>query len=136
MRSNPDNPVKVREIAFCSLHPDKNQAGTAAQLLRDCEGVQSAERMSDIRLRVTYDIRHATLEAVEDLLEEFGFHLDNALIQRMRRALVHYTEQTQRMNMGCDRGDPNCTVKVFISRYQQREHGCRDDRPQHWRRYL
>jgi hypothetical protein len=54
----------------------------------------------------------------------------------MRRALVHYTEQTQRMNMGCDRGDPNCTVKVFISRYQQREHGCRDDRPQHWRRYL
>ncbi len=136
MKSDPDSPIKVREIVFCPLHPDKNQAGTAAQLLRDCEGVQSVERLSETRLQVCYDIRHATLEAIEELLTEFGFHLDNALMLRMRRALVHYMEQTQRINMGCGKGDHNCTVKVFINRYQQRKHGCRDQRPQHWRRYL
>jgi hypothetical protein len=136
MKSNPDGPIKLREINFCALHPDSNQAGTAVQLLNDCEGVQSARRVSDTRLEVCYDIRHATLAAIEELLESFGFHLDNSLLYRMRRALVHYMEQTQRINMGCGRGESNCTVKVFINRYRQRQHGCQDGRPQHWRRYL
>lgn len=136
MKSDTDSLIKVRDITFCSLHPDKNQAGTATQLLSDCEGVEAVERLTDTRLRVTYDIRHATLEAIECLLEEFGFHLDNALLYRMRRALIYYLEQTQRLNMGCARGDNNCTIRVFVNRYQQRRHGCQDDRPQHWRRYL
>ena len=136
MKSTPENPVKVREISFCSLHPDKNQGGTAVKLLSDCEAVHSAERLSATRIRVSYDIREATLEMVEALLQEYGLHLDNALIQRMRRALVRYTEETQRSNMGCNPRDPNCTAKVFINRYQKRDHGCQDDRPQHWQRYL
>jgi len=136
MSPDSDSLIKVREIAFCPLHPDKNQAGTATQLLGDCDGVSRAERLSETRVRVSYDIRQATLEAIEGLLQDFGFHLDNALIYRMRRALVNYLEQTQRLNMGCERGDSNCTVRVFINRYQQRRHGCQDDRPSHWRRYL
>ncbi|HHI77085.1 MAG TPA: hypothetical protein ENJ94_07930 [Gammaproteobacteria bacterium] len=136
MRNDPDSPIKVREIAFCPLHPDRNQAGTAVQLLRDCEGVLSAERLNDRLLRVSYDLHHATLAAIEELLEHFGFHLDNSLLQRMRRALVKYTEETQRSNLGCGRGTTNCTVKVFINSYRQRAHGCQDGRPQHWRRYL
>ena len=136
MKSNPDSPIKLREINFCALHPDSNQAGTAVQLLNDCTPSQSARRLSDTRLEVCYDIRHATLEAIEELLENFGFHLDNSLLYRMRRALVHYMENTQRINMGCGRGESNCTVKVFINRYRQRRHGCQDGRPQHWRRYL
>ena len=136
MKSDPDSLTKVREIAFSPLHPDTNQAGTAAQLLRDCEGVDRVERLSETQIRVSYDIRHATLEAIENLLEDFGFHLDNALIHRMRRALAHYMEETQRLNMGCGRGESNCTVRVFINSYRQRRHGCQDDRPQHWRRYL
>lgn len=136
MRSNPDNPLKIREISFCHLHPDRNQAGTAAQLLRDCEGILLAERIDDTQLRVAYDIHHATLAAIEELLEGFGFHLDNSLLSRMRRALIKYTEETQCINLGCEGGESNCTVKIFINRYLHRTHGCRDDRPQHWRRYL
>lgn len=136
MRTNPDNPLKVREISFCPLHPDPNQAGTATQLLRDCEGILQVERLDDTQLRVTYDIHLTTLAAIEVLLEDFGFHLDNSLLSRMRRALIEYTEETQRINIGCERGEHNCTVKIFINRYQHRTHGCRDDRPQHWRRYL
>jgi len=136
VKSDTDSLIKVREIAFAPLHPDKNQAGTAAQLLRDGEGLESTERLSDTRLRISYDIRHATLEAIEYLLEDFGFHLDNALKYRMRRALVNYMEKTQRLNMGCTQDGRDCTVRIFINRYQQREHGCRDNRPKHWRRYL
>lgn len=136
MKSDSDSLIKVREIAFSALHADKNQAGTAIQLLQDCDGVDKVERLSDTRLRVSYNIRNATLEAIEGLLQDFGFHLDNALVYRMRRALVSYMEQTQRSNMGCDQGESNCTTRVFINRYQQRRHGCQDDRPQHWRRYL
>ncbi|WP_231892822.1 hypothetical protein [endosymbiont of unidentified scaly snail isolate Monju] len=54
----------------------------------------------------------------------------------MRRALIKYTEETQCINLGCEGGESNCTVKIFINRYLHRTHGCRDDRPQHWRRYL
>lgn len=136
MKTDPDSPIKIREIAFCPLHPDKNQAGTAVQLLRDCEGILRAERISDKQLRVTYDLRHATLAAIEELLETVGFHLDNSLLHRMRRALIRYTEENQRFNLGCGRGNANCTTKIFVNRYRQLEHGCRDDRPGHWRRYL
>jgi len=136
MSNNPDSLNKQREIAFCILHPDENQTGTAAALLADHAGIERAERLSEGLIRVHYRIDHACLADIEGLLEERGFHLDNSLINRMRRALVHYVEETQRLNMGCGRGDSNCTTKVFANRYRQREHGCQDERPQHWRRYL
>lgn len=136
MKNDPDSPIKVRDIVFCALHPDKNQAGTAAQLLRDCDGILAAERVTDTQLRVSYDLRHATLAAIEELLETVGFHLDNSLLHRMRRALIRYTEENQRFNLGCGRGGANCTTKIFVNRYQRLEHGCRDERPDPWRRYL
>lgn len=136
MRNNPDSLEKQREIAFCTLHPDSNQAGTAASLLGDCEGIDQALRLSESVVRVSYRIDRVCLADIEALLEEHGFHLENSLVQRMRRALVHYVEETQRLNMGCGRGESNCTTKVFANRYQQRDHGCQDERPKHWRRYL
>jgi hypothetical protein len=134
--SKPDSLGKQREIAFCTLHPDKDQAGTAAALLQDLEGIDKVERLSAAQIRVHYQIHHVCLADIEALLADRGFHLDNALIHRMRRALVHYMEETQRINMGCGKGSTNCTTKVFINRYRNRDHGCQDERPRHWRRYL
>ena len=54
----------------------------------------------------------------------------------MKRALYYYTETTLRANCGCPQGTSNCTKKVFALHYQQRDHSCRDHRPEHWRRYL
>jgi hypothetical protein len=136
MSEKPDSLNKRREIAFCTLHPDPDQAGTAVALLRDFEGIDEVDRLSTSLLRVSYRIDHICLADVETLLVERGFHLDNSIMQRMRRALIHYTEETQRSNLGCGRGDANCTTKVFINRYRKRDHGCQDERPKHWRRYL
>lgn len=128
--------VKVREIAFCTLHPDTDQASSAAALLMEVDGVQHAEMRQPALVHVSYHLLSICLADIEALLEEHGFHLDNRLVFKIRRALFHYTEETQRANLGCMKGESNCTQKVFVNRYRNRDHGCQDDRPEHWRRYL
>lgn len=127
---------KIREIVFCTLHPDEDQARSAVALLNDVAGVQRAEAVDESTLQVAYHLLEITLEEIEKLLTKGGLHLDNGLVYKIRRALHHYTEETQRANLGCAKGEANCTQKVFVNRYLQRDHGCQDDRPEHWRRYL
>ncbi len=136
MQSQGDSLLKEREIAFCTLHPDPNQAGSAAALLVEIDGIHGVDVLNPGSLQVNYDLMSICLADIEALLEHQGFHLDNRLMHKIRRALFHYTEETQRANLGCAKDDPNCTQKVFVNRYRNREHGCQDDRPEHWRRYL
>jgi hypothetical protein len=128
--------IKHREIAFRDLHPERDQAQVAASFLTDVEGVIRVTADSPLLLQVSYDLLQVTLQEIEEALKEIGLHIDNGLLFRIRRALYHYTEQTQRDNLGCERGDSNCTRQVFALRYRTLEHGCRDRRPEHWRRYL
>jgi hypothetical protein len=136
MEIPPDERIKRREIAFRELHPNPDQAGTAARFLAEADGVVTCEAASPTLVRVSYDVLAITLREIEEALEELGLHLDNRLFLRLKRALCYYTEDTLRANCGCPQGTSNCTKKVFATRYQQIEHGCRDQRPEHWRRYL
>jgi hypothetical protein len=131
-----DERIKHREIAFRELHPNLDQSGTAVRFLSQVEGVIASEAASTTLVRVSYDVLAVTLKELEDALVELGLHLDNRLLLRVKRALYYYTEDTLRANCGCPQGPSNCTKKVFALRYQQIEHGCRDQRPEHWRRYL
>jgi len=131
-----ENFIKHREIVFRELHPDPNQAHTAALFLADVEGVIQTEPASPLLLRLSYDLLQITLEQIEESLQEIGLHIDNGLMFRIRRALHYYSEETERANLGCPRGESNCTQKVFAVRYRALDHGCRDQRPEHWRRYL
>ncbi|QVL50698.1 MAG: hypothetical protein KFB96_09970 [Thiocapsa sp.] len=128
--------IKSREIPFHEIHPDPHQAVTAARFLTDVDGILEINPAGPILLRVTYDVLVTTLQEIEEALTELGLHLDNRLLHRVRRALYYYTEETLRANCGCPQGESNCTKKVFAKRYELIEHGCRDDRPEHWRRYL
>ncbi len=127
---------KRRDIDFQEPHPDPRQAHSAALLLRNVEGVLELEPVSFTLLRIAYDIRFITLIEIEEGLTAAGFHLDNSLMNKLRRTICYYAEETQRANMGCEQGSSNCTRRIFVNRYNQRAHGCRDERPQHWRRYL
>lgn len=127
---------KHREILFDPLHPNCDQAREAALRLADVDGLMQVQVISSTALRVSYDLAAITLKEIEEALSEAGFHLSNKLIYKLRRALWYYTEDTQRANAGCPRGSSNCTRKVFIERYKSAEHGCRDVRPDHWRKYL
>ena len=128
--------IKTREIFFDKSHPDEQQANTAAERLSGVEGILEVVAVSANQLRITYHLLEINLEQIEDALIEAGFFLKNNLINKIRDALFFYTEETERANQGCKKGDSNCTRKVFIARYNQINHGCRDTRPDHWRRYL
>ena len=131
-----DDFVKLREIGFDELHPDPDQARTASLQLVGVAGVLAVEAVSATLLRVRYDVMRVTLEQIEGALDDAGFHLDNRLLLRLKRALWYYTEEVERANHGCARGSTNCTQKIYITRYQHGAHGCRDRRPEHWRQYL
>jgi len=127
--------IKRREIRFCHLHPDPDQARSALLLLSDAEGVVDISFIDELCLSISYDVRLLTLQAIEDVLIRLGYHLDNRLISRMKRALYGYSEETQRANLGTI-VETDTTTKVFVKRYSVNYHGCRDKRPEHWRKYL
>lgn len=127
--------IKTREIRFCHLHPDPDQALSALLLLSDAEGVVDIQFIDELYLSISYDVRQLTLQAVEDVLIRLGYHLDNRLLTRMKRALSYYSEETQRANLGSI-VETDTTTKVFVKRYSINYHGCRDKRPEHWRKYL
>jgi len=130
-----DELIKRRELRFCHLHPDPGQGRSALLLLSDAEGIIDITLADELCLYITYDVRHLTLDAIEKVLVRTGYHLDGRLLSRMKRALYHYSEETQRANLGVSEVTDS-TTQVFVSRYTSHHHGCRDKRPEHWRKYL
>lgn len=128
--------IKQREVLFNELHPDPNQAQTACGMLAGVAGILEVNAESPLLLRVRYNLLQVSLEQIEAGLTETGFHISTSLICALRRALYYYVEETQRANSGCPRGDSNCTRKIFVERYSQRDHTLKDHRPEHWRKYL
>ncbi len=127
--------IKQREIGFSDLHPDSNQAQSALLLLSDVEGIENVILFSKQSIGVQYDIRIITLRIIEESLIELGFHLDNSLLAKLKRALFYYTEETQLENMGYSHPDSKSTTEIFINRYAQLKHGCRDERPAYYHHY-
>ena len=130
------NFTKQRDVMFSPLHDAEHQASTASLMLVDLDGISAADVLSENHLIVQYDLRFFTLEDIEGLLVTVGFHLDNNLLIKIKRALYRYIEDTERANLGCIEGQSNCTREAYINRYQKLPHGCRDKRPDHWRNYL
>jgi len=136
MSDHSDECIKHRDINFAPLHnPDDSPSQLAMLLLADAPGIINLYPQSDTCLHVSYDLRLVTLDIIELGLREVGFHLDNNLMCILRRALFHYTEETQCLNMGYH-PDSKATRDIYITRYQRLPHGCRDERPNHWRKYL
>ena len=125
--------IKHREVRFCTLHPDKHQAHSATLLLTELAGVIRTQPLAGHVLSVTYDITAVTLQVIEESLAELGYHLDNSLMTKLKRALYYYTEETQRANLGV--GECGSCTQVFVKRYERMPHGCRDERPEHLRHY-
>jgi len=128
--------IKHRLIPFSAMHPDQNQARTAALHLAGLAGLLHAEPLSALLLKVSYDVLETTLLEIEEILCRLGLHLDRNLMYRIKSALYHYTEETQRANCGCPGGEANCAKRVFAQSFARRDHSCRDHRPDDLRRYF
>ena len=131
-------PVKHREIGFRDPHPDPQQAQTAMLLLADIEGIVSVSipDPSQNTIHVSYDLSLISLRVVEALLFELGFHLDNSLISKLKRALYYYTEENEMDTRVIKTGQDQNTRDIFMRCYRCKTHGCRDERPEYWRKYL
>jgi len=131
-----DTTVCAREIAFRGPHSEADQAPSAALLLADSPMVSEVSVTGPNRVLVRYDLREVTFSEIESALEELGFHLDNSVFTRLRRAYYAYCEDTRRANLQIRSNCfGHCARRIFVRHYQQGEHGCRDQRPSHWRSY-
>lgn len=133
MDTTSEHLIKLREIQFCKLRPD-NQAAAASELLSGIDGVISTQPQAPHLLLVRYDVRQLTLAVIDAALTDLGYHLSSNLLAKLKRSLYYYTEETERQNLGLDGSCMSCS-QVFVNRYQRLRHGCRDERPEHWRHY-
>lgn len=135
--SHPE-PIKHREIGFRNPHPDPQQAHSAMVVLSDVEGVLwvNVPDPAQNALHIRYDLNLICLRIIEELLIELGFHLDNSLLPSIKRALHYYIEETEMESLTITDDQGHSTREIFMRRYHCTTHGCRDERPEYWRKYL
>ncbi|MCD6705225.1 MAG: hypothetical protein LT080_02070 [Thiobacillus sp.] len=123
---------KIREIVFHDLPP--GQAEHALVLLEGLEGLVATVGSDGSRLLVRYHICEYTLEGLETALASQGFHLDNSLMSKLKRALAYFSESVQRRNVAADEPDIK-SQQAFMKVYENHLHGDCDDTPEEWRGY-
>lgn len=127
--------IKQREIQLSSHHPDPNQAQSAWMVLCSIPGIEHIDVLSPTLLIIHYYVAEVTLDDIEAHLIEHGYPLDNSLQYKIRRAIYHYTDDTERANLFSSDLFTRTTREVSVNQYQQEFHGCRDKRAKHWRDY-
>ncbi|MFP5380872.1 MAG: hypothetical protein ACLGG4_01275 [Gammaproteobacteria bacterium] len=123
---------KIREIVFHDL--PAGQAERAHLLLQGLEGLIVTRGADGCRLLVRYSVCEYTLEGLETALAQQGFHLDNSLLSKLRRAMAYFCENVQRRNVAANEPDIK-SQQAFMKVYESHLHGDRDDTPEEWRRY-
>lgn len=128
----PSDQEKTREIVFSAL--PLHQAEAALILLDGLQGLRVELGRHSNSIMVHYDVSDYTLEKLESALSAQGFHLDNALLQKLRRALVYFCERNQRDNLSVPPSQQR-SAKPFVEAFQHHPHGDWDDTPEEWRSY-
>ena len=124
---------KHREIRFCKLK--QVQVTDAQALLATLPGLEVAPGTQPNGLSVWYEIADHCLEALETLLVDKGFHLENTLYCKLIRALVYFTEETQRRNMAQPERLIKKSHEVYSQAWEHHPHGDRDETPPELREY-
>lgn len=123
---------KIREIVF---HPlPAGQVDRARVLLEGLEGLEVRVGAAPNCLQVRYHVCEYTLEGLETALSSQGFHLDNNLLSKLRRALACFCEGVQRRNLKAGQPDIK-SQQAFMKAYERHLHGDRDETPEEWRSY-
>lgn len=129
----PTDLEKIREIVFHEL--PAGQAARARELLDGLDSIQASIKEECAKtLVVQYKVTHYTLQGLEKALEAQGFHLDNSLLQKVRRALIYFCENVQRENLAINAPDVK-SQQVFARVYELHPHGDKDETPEEWREY-
>lgn len=123
---------KTREVVF---HPlPVGQVERALTLLQGLDELQAMVGSEPNSLQVRYSIQLYTLEGLETALASQGFHLDNSLLTKLKRALAYFCESVQRRNLAANEPDLK-SQQAFMKVYDHHLHGDRDETPEEWRDY-
>jgi hypothetical protein len=124
---------KEREILFAKFPP--GQVPEASDHLAEKEALEVSPLVERRAVGVGYELTHYTLSDIEEELVDKGFHLDNTLLSKLTRALIHYVEETQLHNLDA----PEYTLKradeAYVHAWEQHPHGDHDETPPEWRDY-
>jgi hypothetical protein len=123
---------KDREIVFHAL--PEGQVERALTLLEGMDGLTALAGGEANHLRVRYSVCEYTLEGLELALSNQGFHLDNSLLCKLKRALAYFCESVQRRNIAANEPDIK-SQQAFVKVYERHLHGDRDETPEGWRDY-
>jgi hypothetical protein len=131
MKSN--DAVKRRDICFNAMPP--NQAEQARTLLASLDRLEVFPSPHAHTIVVQYNVLDYTLQGLESALVSQGFHLDNSLFHKIKRALIHYLEDVQLDNLRSPDRQTKSSREIFINAYGHHEHGDHDATPPEWRDY-
>ncbi len=125
---------KQRSIQFAKFPPA--QVPEAADMLKRLGDVDVAAHDPARTIDIAYDLRRHRLQEIEGDLEDRGYHLDNTLLSKMRRALIYYVEETQLHNLDA----PKKLLKrsqseAYTHAWERHPHGDHDETPPEWRDY-
>jgi hypothetical protein len=123
---------KDREIVFHAL--PVGQVERALILLEGMDGLTVVAGIEANYLLVRYNVCEYTLEGLESALSNQGFHLDNSLLSKLKRALAYFCESVQRRNVAANEPDIK-SQQAFVKVYERRLHGDSDETPEEWRDY-
>jgi len=125
--------IKQRELRFKAMPPGQRER--AWQALRMLKGLHVERTDHELALIVRYSVLDYSLEVLEDALRDAGFALDNSLYMKLVRALVYFTEETQRHNLVSPERLIKQSNEVYIQAWDHHAHGDHDDTPPELREY-
>ena len=125
---------KHREILFSKFPP--GQVPEAADDLKRLEEVSAEPKNEKRVVGVDYQLTQHTLQELEEHLVDKGYHLDNTLMSKLTRALIHYVEDTQLHNLGApEKRLKRTSQQAYVKAWEQHPHGDHDETPPEWREY-
>ncbi len=117
---------KQRELVFAA--EPAGQVARAYQLLNGLADFKVSTSAHPRTLIIHYSLEHFTLAGLERALIEQGFVLDNNLLYRITRQVIHYCEDTELHNLDIPEPITKKREKeIFIHAYDARLHGDKDE---------
>ena len=112
------------------------QVPEAADDLQRLQEVEVAPKNERRAVDVAYDLQQHTLQELEEHLVDKGYHLENKMMRKLTRALIHYVEETQLHNLGApEKRLKRSSQEAYVKAWEHRPHGDHDETPPEWREY-
>ena len=133
----PHKPAPIHEertLRFADFPP--GQVREAMIFLGGLAGLEVAPGLDGTSIDIAYDLHDLSLEELETVLIEKGFHLECSLFNKLVRALIYYVEETEIQNLDAPaRLLKRSQNEAYTQAWERHPHGDHDDTPPEWREY-